>query len=139
MGNPKFVPTAEQRKLVETLASYGVPFTEIATLVVHQKTGRPVSDFCVRQHFGDEPATGMLKANACVAQSLFEMAVGMPAQYDSNGFKIRSETQRNVAAAIFWAKALMGWRETQGLEMSGKDGKGHSGHYLEIAVEVLIR
>lgn len=81
-------PTLEQRKLVSALASYGVTQKDICEQVeIDLKT--------LRKHYRKELNNSMVMANAKVAESLFKMA-----------------TQKmNVAAAIFWAKTRMGWRE----------------------------
>lgn len=82
-------PTDEQRKLVSALASYGVTQKDICEQIeIDLKT--------LRKHYRKELTKSMTMANAKIAESLFKMA-----------------TQKmNVAAAIFWAKTRMGWRET---------------------------
>lgn len=89
-------PTPEQRKLVSALASYGVTQKDICEQVeIDLKT--------LRKHYRKELNNSMVMANAKVAESLFKMA-----------------TQKmNVAAAIFWAKTRMGWREVAEIEHSG--------------------
>lgn len=87
--NPPFAPTDEQRKNVEAMSGYGVPQDDIACILdIDTKT--------LRKHFRRELDQGMAKANAKIGQTLFNQAVG-----------------GNVPAAIFWAKARMGWREKQ--------------------------
>jgi hypothetical protein len=54
-------------------------------------------------------AAAPIKANAAVAQSLFRKATG--------------DGPQSVAAAIFWVKARMGWKETVINERAGEDGK----------------
>ena len=57
-------PTDEQRRLVRTLAGFGVPQDDIAKhLDVDPKT--------LRKHFRPDIDRGALEANAKVAQSLF--------------------------------------------------------------------
>jgi hypothetical protein len=48
-----------------------------------------------------------VKANACVAESLYRKAVG--------------EGREAVTAAIFWLKTRAGWKETSTPEFTGKD------------------
>lgn len=101
-GRKPFEPTPEQRKLVLTLCGYGVPEITIANeLKIDPKT--------LRKCFREELDHGMAKANMLVAESLFKKALG-----DGNG---------SVAAAIFWAKTRLCWRETNRTEHSGPDGK----------------
>lgn len=98
MSLPMFQATDEQRRQVEAMAGFGVPQNEIACLIdIDPKT--------LRLHFRKELDQGIAKANAKIGQTLFQQAV--------NG---------NTAAAIFWAKSRMGWRETVKIEATGEDG-----------------
>jgi hypothetical protein len=91
---PLFDPSDDQRRLVKTMAGFGIPQPAIAMhLQIDPKT--------LRKHFRDELDRGTTELNVRVAQSLFRMA---------------TEGQ-NVAAAIFWMKARAGWREKH--EISG--------------------
>jgi len=51
----------------------------------------------LRKHYRTELSTGHIKANAQVAASLFRKACG--------------DGPQAVAAAIFWCKTRMGWRD----------------------------
>lgn len=86
----KFVPTQDQRDLVETLSGYGIPQADIARLV-------KISLQTLHNNFREEMDVGMAKANAAVAGNLFKQAT--------------KDDPSAVRAAIFWAKARMGWRE----------------------------
>lgn len=100
-GKPAHWPSEQQRKTVAAMASYGVPEHDIAGVIgIDPKT--------LRKHYRADLDFAMTKANALVAQSLFAKATG-------NG-------NQAVTAAIFWAKTRMGWKETQHLEHTGKDG-----------------
>ncbi|MGJ0397425.1 MAG: hypothetical protein ACR65U_14480 [Methylocystis sp.] len=115
MARLPFKPSDEQRKMIEAYAAYGISQEEMCTLVgVSLKT--------LHKHFRQELDTGMTKANAKVAESLFRQAVGAPAQYDSEGKLLRAEQAPVVSAGIFWAKARMGWKETDVHEFQGRDG-----------------
>ena len=87
-GRPPFEPTDKQRAQVEKLAGFGVPQDDIATIL-------GISAPTLRIHFRQSLDMGVAKANAKIGQTLFQQAM-----------------KGNVAAAIFWAKARMGWRET---------------------------
>lgn len=88
----QFKPTPEHRKQVESLAGFGIIEPEIARFLgIDPKT--------LRKYFADELATGHIKANAAVAQSLYKKALG-----DGN---------QSVTAAIFFLKTRAGWKETQ--------------------------
>ena len=53
----------------------------------------------LRKHFEEELELGAAKANTAVAQFLFDQATG-------------ARGDGSVAAAIFWAKTRMQWKET---------------------------
>jgi hypothetical protein len=80
-------PTDKDRDLVKTLSGIGLPQHDIcAILKIDKKT--------LHKYYRIEIDLGLAEANAKIAKTLFDMA-----------------TKGNVAAAIFWAKARMGWRE----------------------------
>jgi hypothetical protein len=112
----------EQRKHVEALAAYGVPQEDMCKLVVNPRTGKPIDLKTLHKHFRDELDTGMIRANARVAESLFRQAVGAPAVYDDKGNQLKAEQPPVVSAGIFWAKARMGWKERDVHEITGADG-----------------
>lgn len=80
------------------MSGYGVPQDDIACML-------DIAPKTLREHFRRELDVGIAKANARIGQTLFQQATG-----------------GNTAAAIFWAKARMGWREKIGVEHSGADG-----------------
>lgn len=99
----KHQPTDKERGLVETMAAFGIPREDIAkALRMGEKT--------LRENYQEELETAATKANARVAQSLFNQATG------SAGAKV------NITAAIFWLKCRAGWREVEVVEHTGKDG-----------------
>ena len=91
-------PTPEERGIVEAMAGYGVPQEGIALVI-------GCDDMTLRHQFRTELDLGVTKANTKVAGALYKMAI-----------------EGNVAAAIFWTKARMGWSEPQRHEMSGPGG-----------------
>lgn len=121
-GKKPFAPSEDQRKQIEALAAYGIPQEEMCRLLVNPQTGRPIDLKTLHKHFRAELDTGMMKANARVAESLFRQAVGAPAQYDAQGKLLRGEQTPVVTAAIFWLKARAGWKETDVHEFQGRDG-----------------
>jgi hypothetical protein len=64
-----------------------------------------ISDRTLRNYYRRELDTGVARANAAVAQSLFHMAV----------------KDKVPSAAIFWLKARAGWREQQDVNIGGTD------------------
>ena len=88
MARPRFDPTAEQRRIVRSMAAYGMRQEEIAACLGIR------SAKTLRRHFREELDRAVPEANARVVQSLFKEATG-----------------GNVTAMIFWLKARAGWRE----------------------------
>jgi hypothetical protein len=88
-GRPAFEPTDSERKQVEALSGYGLPFENIAALVrdgIHKTT--------LMDHFQQELQRGKAKANARIGQTLFNKATG-----------------GDTTAMIWWSKTQMRWRE----------------------------
>lgn len=99
MGRRGHQPDEMTRRQVEALAGYGVPETEIASLVaIDPKT--------LRKHYRHELDHGHSKANAKVAENLFRKATG--------------EGREAVTAAIFWLKARARWKETTQIDHGGQ-------------------
>ncbi|MBC4019082.1 hypothetical protein ACFQU2_38145 [Siccirubricoccus deserti] len=96
--NP-FTPTDDQRRLVRTMAGFGVPHDDIALVT---KCSPPT----LRKWFRHELDVATIEANARVAQTLYQQAT----------------TPGNIAATIFWLKARAGWREKHAIEVTGRDG-----------------
>ena len=98
-GRPPHQPTEQLRKEVEGMAGVGVPQPDICKIL-------GISLPTLHKHYPAELDRGMAKADAEVRRSLFLMAT----------------KDKNVTAAIFWAKVRLGWNEKQMLEVTGKDG-----------------
>ena len=97
MSGTTYVPTEKQRRTVRAMSGYGIPQTDIATILeIDAKT--------LRKHFRRELDRGSIEATTKVAQTLFSMAT----------------SGQNTAAAIFWMKARAGWREKQEIVLSAK-------------------
>jgi hypothetical protein len=87
------VPTEKDRKVVETMAGLGVPQDGIARTI-------GISEPTLRKHYSDELSSGMTKANAAVAQALYQTALG--------------EGKASIIAAIFWLKCRAAWCDKAG-------------------------
>jgi hypothetical protein len=99
-GRKPFEPTDSERKQVEALSGYGVPFEQIAALVrdgIHVDT--------LREKFSTELVNGKAKANAQVGKGIFQKAMA-----------------GDTTAQIWWSKCQMGWKDVQRHEVTGKDG-----------------
>lgn len=114
VGRPPFIPTDEERKLVENLSGAGVPVKSIATLV---RDG--IDDKTLMKHFRRELDLGKARANATIGKTLFNQAVG-----------------GNISAAIFWAKSQMGWSEKQIIDHTSSDASLISSMSVEQKIEM---
>jgi DNA-binding XRE family transcriptional regulator len=92
MARPRFRPSDEQRRLVKTLAAFGINQQKIARRV-------DVSHKTLTKHFRDELEHGSIEAEAEVAKSLFQMA----------------RSGKNLAATIYFLKTK-GWWPSPGSE-----------------------
>jgi hypothetical protein len=93
---PKYQPSEDHRRQVLTMSGFGIQQEEIARLIdCDAKT--------LRKYYRRELDTGATEANLRVAQSLYNMAV----------------REKVPAAAIWWTKARMGWKEAQDLNVGG--------------------
>ena len=99
-GRPAFDPTDAERKQVEAMSGYGVPFEQIAVLI-----GDGISLDTLRTYFPNELVRGKAKANAQVGKGIFQKAMG-----------------GDTTAMIWWSKSQMRWAETQKHEHTGTDG-----------------
>lgn len=85
----RFVPTDDQRRIVETLAAYGHTQPEIADII-----GK--SEATLKRHFKNELRNGKPKANAKVAEALYKTAT-------------TGKGSAQVTAAMFWLKTQARW------------------------------
>jgi hypothetical protein len=102
-GRKPFEPTDAQRKTVKLMAAVGVPQDDIAKHL-------DISPGTLREHFHDELKSGKLSADIAVAGNLYKAATGS------------TDSKTMVAAAIWWTKARMGWKDTSRIESTGADG-----------------
>lgn len=91
-----FIPTVADRAVVRALAgAAGMSHRLICLQIIDPATDCSIDAKTLRKHFKDELREGKEGANAAVRLSLFQMAT----------------TGKQVAAAIFWAKTQMGYKE----------------------------
>jgi hypothetical protein len=100
VSNPgkKHVPTADNRKTVEAMAAYGITEEDIARVI-------DVSEPTLRKYYPNELDLGRVKANAKVAERLFQIATG--------------SGREAVTACIFWLKVRAGWSEYSAASFMG--------------------
>lgn len=89
MARPRFTPTAEQRRMVKSMAAMGIPQDQIAPLVSCK------SPKTLRKHFREVLDQGNTEANFNVAKVLYKMAT----------------SGEDPAATIFWMKCRARWNE----------------------------
>jgi hypothetical protein len=108
MARPPFKPDEKQRTAVAIMAACGMPQDYICQQIINPQTRAPINKRTLERAFREELDAGMEQANAQVKMALFKKATG-------NG-------PQSVTAAIFWLKCRAGWKPTEGLELTGKDG-----------------
>ena len=101
-GQPKFVPTADQRTKVMMGAAMGSPKWLIARTL-------EISEDTIDRHFAEEMALGRPRAIEQASKACFTRALG-------------TGTGAHVLL-MFWLKTQAGWKETQVSEFTGPDGK----------------
>lgn len=107
-GRPAHKREERTAKQVQAMAGFGFTEYEIAKVVF-------ISPPTLRKYYMGELENGHLIANAKVAESLFKMAT--------------HPLRPNVAAAIFWCKARMRWKDRP--ELDGGDlGKKEAAELL---------
>lgn len=97
MSPIKHKPTPETIKQVETLSGLGMPQPDIAREI-------GISHETLRKYYREAIDSGVAKANANVAKSLYQKAVG-------NG-------PQSAVSAMFWLKTRARWRETIGIDQT---------------------
>ena len=96
---PAYEPTEKDRKIVQAMASYGVPQEDIGRVI-------GVSHVTLRKYYQAELDNAAVQANAKVAETCFKMAT----------------SGKVPASTFFWLKTRAKWRETQNIGLVDKDG-----------------
>lgn len=94
----KYVPDDKSRRFVEMMTACGIPQKEICSVL-------SISLDTLQKHYREQLDTGVPKANAQVAQTLYKRALA-----------------GDVSCMIFWLKTRAGWRDVSRTEISGPDG-----------------
>ena len=100
-GRPPYEPTEDQRRIVNIMAAGGLQQAQIAAAI---GVSRPT----LEKYFREELDGGGAKAHGMVVANLFRQAT--------------KDDPRATAAAIFWAKTRLGWRDVTSHELSGPNG-----------------
>lgn len=91
MGRHPYQPSQEDRDRVKRLASFKLPFNEIAKLTTNRQTGKPVDVHILRRDFVEELEIGHLELYVQVADKYACRLTGAPAEFDENRNMIRAE------------------------------------------------
>jgi hypothetical protein len=108
MARQSHKPTDETRAEVKALASFGTTQPDIASYI-------GISHPTLRKHYAEELKFSSIKANAAVGKYLFSLASGKAIRDGATHSDCK-------AAAMFWAKTRMGWRETNHHDHTSSDG-----------------
>jgi hypothetical protein len=116
---PSFIPTPEQRHVVSVLAGFQRPLTEIARLIINDRTKRAISTKVLERAFAEEIAAGAARFNAELAHAAHALIKA-----------------RNVPMTIFSLKSRFGWSEniqhTHLLDRNPDQSETHiSVHFVE--------
>ena len=99
-GREAFSPTEQERRQVEALSGYGLPFEQVAVLI---RDG--ISLDTLRKRFPRELSVGKAKANAQATKTAFQKVIS-----------------GDTAMIKYWCATQVGWRETQHHEVTGAGG-----------------
>lgn len=129
-GKPPFVPTADQKAIVRALKAYGAPDDDVCEFIVNRATGKPINRKTLNRVFKQEIKLGRWQAVREVADTLKRSALGTPAEFNKDGKQTRAERAPDTTAAIFFLKAVGGWRDRSDVyhqAAAAKAGQGTPG------------
>lgn len=112
MGRHPYQPTPEDKARVKRLASFKLPHTEIAKLVINRQTGGPIAVDILREYFPEELGIGALELFATVADRYAMRLTGAKAEFDKDGNMVRGEilpSEQAQAAFLKTFGAAYGW------------------------------
>ena len=93
------------------MLAVGVPLGDVVTVM-------QVSINTLKKYYPREIATGKIEANAVVAQSLFQKAIGKEAG--------------SITAAIFWLKCRAGWDDQAATRAASNVNESLAGGIIEV-------
>ena len=99
-GEGRFAPTPEQRQLVLQAVGFQIPQEHICQLILHPKTGLPISETTLKLRFAEEIARGSAKTKVLHGMALW-----------------KAIQAGNVTAMIWWDKT----RNRIGTGFNGRD------------------
>ena len=97
MAQEPHSPNENTRRTVEAMIAGGIPQEDVALVIgIDAKT--------LRKHYREELDTAAAKANAMVAKTLYQKAIG-----------------GDTTSLIWWTKGRMGWSEKKENTLTGGD------------------
>lgn len=106
VGKGGYVPTEQERMLVERMSSLGVPLEDMVLLLPSPQTGKKkpiehISTTTLRKHYPEELKKGSLRTHVQVLNAFYKNCVGDP----------QAGIAPNVTAQIWYTKTRLGWKE----------------------------
>jgi hypothetical protein len=90
-----FRPLKKHRDMVEMAMACGYTIQDCCKCIISPTTGMPIKESTLMKHFAQEVRNGALRVNLKVASNLLALSA------------------QNPAAAIYWTKAKLGWKEAE--------------------------
>lgn len=126
---PPHQPTPSSRAAVQALCALGTTQEQICEYLTKFMRLPVKSKHTLQAHYRTELNNAKTHQVLMVSQGLYRKAVGVPAEYDDKGNKIRDEIKPEVVAQIFWLKAQAKWQEPN--RFGGGDDGADKGMSLE--------
>jgi hypothetical protein len=96
--------------MVKLMAAIGIPEHKMVHAVVNPETNRGITPVTLRKHFREELDQGLVQADIKAGANLLKL------------------TETSAAAAIFWAKCRLQWRERVAIEVPGPAAANAAGN-----------
>jgi hypothetical protein len=71
-GQPKFIPSTEQKNFVSVMAGMRMSHAEIAGVIINPRTQKPIDDMTLRRAFAAELAVAKAKIKSLVSTRFYE-------------------------------------------------------------------
>ena len=92
--------------MVKLMSAIGIPERKMVHAIVNPETKAGITPVTLRKHFREELDQGLVQADIKAGANLLKL------------------TETSAAAAIFWAKCRLGWRERVAVELPPAEGTG---------------
>src|SRR5262249_40069257 len=74
-GQPKFIPSTEQKNFVSVMAGMRMSHAEIAGVIINPRTQKPIDDMTLRRAFATELAVARAKIKSLVSTRFYEALI----------------------------------------------------------------